>query len=266
MTIANRFIGPPLGGLLFAAAPFLPAAVDSASFLVAALVVMSITGRYRPSEDTTPRRRSLRSETAEGLGWLWHQSSIRAFALGAGALNVGVLAGESILVLFAAEQLHLSGVGFGGLFAAVAAGYVSGSALAPWLTARIDRRRLVLSSVMTIGLALVATGMAGHWSMAAAGLFAIGLAEGIWDVIAVGYRQAVVPDRLRGRIMSAYRVIAHGAVPLGALIGGLTTRVAGNRAPFIVGALIVLGYLPFLARGLRGVDLDPASAALAGPA
>lgn len=266
MTVANRFIGPPLGGLLFGVAIFVPAAADSASFLVAAVIMMTLSGTFRPDGGGIRERRSLWSETVEGLRWLWRNQAIRAFAVGAAAINIGVLAGESILVLFAREQLGLSGFGFGALFASVAAGYVGGSAMAPALTSRLDRRRLVVAAVAGIGLALLLVGAASHWTMAATGLFMIGIAEGIWDVVAVSYRQAAVPDRLRGRIMSAYRVIAHGAVPVGALIGGISTRIVGNRAPFLVGAIVIVCYLPLLARGLRGVNLDPARAGQITPA
>jgi MFS family permease len=86
----------------------------------------------------------------------------------------------------------------------------------------------------------------------------IGIATGFWDVIAVSYRQAAVPDRLLGRIMAAYRFVAYGAFSLGATLGGVIARIGGNRAPFLAGALVVGALIPYLMVALRSVELDPA--------
>jgi MFS family permease len=94
-------------------------------------------------------------------------------------------------------------------------------------------------------------------------LAAIGVASGLWDVIAVSYRQAAVPDRLLGRIMAAYRFIAYGAFPIGALIGGFLAGAAGLRAPFLFGAALTLTLVPFLWSALSRVELDPADAGVA---
>ena len=48
-TITNRFIGPPLGGLLAAISLTLPFVVDAASFAAAAVSVALIGGHYRPT-------------------------------------------------------------------------------------------------------------------------------------------------------------------------------------------------------------------------
>jgi MFS family permease len=257
-TVAQRFVGPPLGGFLFALAAAVPIVVDSASFLVAALVVATIPGRFRPERPETAGAVSIRTETAEGLRWLWRHRPIRAFAIGAAVLNIAISAGEAVLVLFAQEVLHVSGVGFGLLLAATAAGYTTGAAAAPRIVGRVTRRTLVLVSVGAIAgsLAIVTAGLLFPTLLA---LGAIGMASGLWDVIAVSYRQAAVPDRLLGRIMAAYRFIAYGAFPIGALAGGAIAGVAGLRAPFAFGAALTLVLVPFLWSALAGVELDPAA-------
>jgi MFS family permease len=168
------------------------------------------------------------------------------------------MAGQSILVLFATEQLEVGAVGFGSLFAALAVGYAAGSALAPLVTARFDRLVVIAVGVGLIALSLAAIAISRRWLFAALGLLGIGLGSGLWDVIAVSYRQSVVPDRLLGRIMSAYRVIAHGSVPVGAILGGLAARFGGNPAAFFFGGVIVLVALVFVVVNLRSVELDPA--------
>lgn len=258
MTIAHRFIGPPLGGLLFGIAVVAPVIADSVSFAIAALLILSLRGRYSASTREARALQTVRASVIEGLRWMWAHRPIRAFAIGAALLNIGIMAGEAILVLFATEQLSLGGIGFGALFAATAAGYAGGSAIAPPITARADRLKIIGISVAGVAFALATIAVASHWLVAALGLFVIGLASGLWDVIAVSFRQAAVPDRLLGRIMAAYRVIAHGSIPVGALLGGIAARAGGNRAAFWVGAIVVFLAVFYVLANLRGVELDPA--------
>jgi hypothetical protein len=59
-------------------------------------------------------------------------------------------------------------------------------------------------------------------------------------VITVSWRQAVVPDRLLGRVNSAYRLLAWGGQPLGAALGGGVAAAAGLRAPYLLAGVVLL--------------------------
>jgi MFS family permease len=256
-TVAHRFVGPPVGGFLFGIAATLPVAADAVSFGVASVLMMMLGGRFRADNEPEAAKVSIGASTAEGFRWLRRTRPILAFAIGAAVLNVGIVAGESILVLFAEDQLALSGVGYGALLAATAVGYTLGAGIVGRLVSRVRRLPVILGSVAAVGFCLGGIAVSQHWAVAAAALFGIGVASGFWDVIAVSYRQSAVPDRLLGRIMAAYRVIAFGAVPVGALVGGVGARFAGNRAPFLTGAVLVLLLIPYLMFELHGVELDP---------
>ena len=51
-------------------------------------------------------------------------------------------------------------------------------------------------------------------------LFLQGLQGTIYNITQVSLRQAIVPDRLQGRMNATMRFIVWGTVPLGALLGG----------------------------------------------
>lgn len=68
-------------------------------------------------------------------------------------------------------------------------------------------------------------------------------------VVVVSLRQAAVPDHLLGRVTSAYRLLALGALPLGGLLGGALARGFGLTAPFVVAAVA----LPVLALAVAPV-------------
>jgi len=130
----------------------------------------------------------------------------------------------------------------------VAAGGLVGTQVAAPLVARIGRDRAVRLAIGSFVVALLAAGTARHVAVATVALAVFGAAGEVWNVVAVSYRQARVPDHLLGRVMASYRVIAYGAMPTGALLGGTLASAFGLRAPFFVGAALVTGLLLYFTR------------------
>jgi MFS family permease len=246
---ANQFIGPPLGSALFVAAAAVPFGIDAATFAVSALLLATLPGSYRAAIPT--ERKTLRHEIVDGLRWLWGHRVIRSFALGAAGLNITFTAAASLLVLFAQDELGIGDAGFGLLLAAMAVGSTAGSLLAGRVIDRLGSRSSVLVAVGVMGIALVVIGAVRHPVAAGAMLAIVGFGQMVWNVVAVTYRQTVVPDGLLGRVNSVYRLIAYGSFPVGALAGGLIAEFAGLRSPWLLAGLGTLLLVPWLARALR---------------
>lgn len=245
---ANQFVGPPLGSALFVVAAAAPFAVDAASFALSGLLLATIPGRYR----SAPRFRApMRTEIAEGLRWLWNHQVIRSFAIGAAVLNVTFTAGMSLLVLFAQDELGIGEGGFGLLLAGMAVGSTAGSLVASKVVGRLGSRRAVLAAVATIGVTLLGVAITRQALVVGALLSITGFAQMVWNVVAVSYRQTVVPNELLGRINSVYRLLAYGSFPLGALAGGLIAESAGLGTPWLFAGLGTVLLVPWLAKALR---------------
>ena len=58
--------------------------------------------------------------------------------------------------------------------------------------------------------------------------------------VEMGYRQSITPDRLLGRVNSAYRLFAWGTQPIGALLGGVIGELFGLPAVFVLAGLASL--------------------------
>jgi MFS family permease len=162
-----------------------------------------------------------------------------------------------VLVLFAQDLMGLDDLGYGILLTATAVGGIAGSLAAGVVIRLLGRSRAVLASVVGLAATMaVPVGTAEFWPVAAA-LAAFALASSVWDVAAVSYRQAAVPEALMGRVMGTYRFIACGTFPLGAGIGGLVSRQLGLRAPFVLGAVLIGVLLLYLYPVIAGADLAP---------
>lgn len=257
-TVTNSFVGPPLGGLLWAWARAVPFAVDAVSFGASAAIVATV----RSDEPSRPAqvvdRRSIRAEILDGLRWLASHGVLRSLALLLGVLNLAYAGFESTSVLFAQEVLGLGSAGYGIALALAAVGSVIGGLIAPVAVGRLGAGRALHAS---IGLMLVGPLFAGATSQAWAWALLLaltGLASVVWNVITVSMRQAAIPDHLLARVNSAYRFLGWGSMPIGAFLGGVLARWLGLRAPYFVAAAVVGVAWAASAHALRPSAVDAA--------
>jgi MFS family permease len=172
-------------------------------------------------------------------------------------INLGFAGAAAILVLHAQDNLSLDEVGFGLLLASAAVGGVIGAISAPRTISRFGGRRSVLAAVIAMAAGVAMMGVANSLWIAGVGFAVYGFAGEIWNIVSVTYRQSVTPDDMLGRVMSGFRVIAYGAFPLGAVIGGLIASAFGLRAAFLVGAGLIAALLLFLIPVTKHHSLEP---------
>src|SRR6266498_2300018 len=210
-TVSQNFVGPPAGGFLFALAASVPFLADAASFAVSSALIAAIRGRFAPERAAEAPRLGLWVDIAEGLRWLLGHRLLRTLAAMVGLMNLATMAGEAILVLFAQDELGLGSVGYG----------------------------LLLAATLLMAVAWLVFGVGSNAWIGAAMLAIAGGAGVVFNVVGVSLRQAIVPDRMIGRVVSAFRTLAYGAVPAGAILGGAGARTLGLRAPFLLGAAVL---------------------------
>jgi len=254
---AGQFAGQGLGGVLFAVALALPFALDAATFLLSAALVFTLrTPTRRPLPAASLRR--LPAETAEGLRWLAGHRLLAILCVLLAVLAAVSGAFWAVAALYAASILGLGPTGFGVLLAVGAAGSLAGSLLAEPLSARLGTAGAIRLAVALVTLATAGLAVTGSPLVAGALLVVNGIAVLVWNVVTVSLRQAIIPDRLLGRVGSAYLFIGLGAQPAGALGAGLLAHAAGLRAVFAVSAALLALTALATAPRLRAADFTAA--------
>lgn len=266
---ANTVIGPPVGTLLLVVAFSLPFFVDAVSFFVAAALVFTIPGAFRADQPADAVPTTWRQDLRDGFGWLWGHQLFRAMAIILGLMNMADMIATSMLVLFAQEVLGVTPLTFTLMGFGFAIGGIAGGYAAPWLSRTLGSGTCLALTLLGGGVTALLVGLSSSWLVVAV-LFAVFLLlASTWNVITVSLRQAVIPPHLLGRVNSVYRFFAWGAIPIGALLGGLTvslvdavaSRELALRSVFFVSAVI---HVTLFVAGRRLLTTERLDAARAG--
>lgn len=230
----NQFVGAPLGAVLFAAVAWWPILGASAAYVVAALLILAVRGQFRleRAEPTT-----LRADIGEGLRWLRGHGFLRGLTLSAGWFGVMQAMVNGVMVLYALETLGLSEAQFGLLAACAAAGSLCGGTVAPRLAETFGRGPTLVGATVVSPLCLVGMGLTTS-PLVSAGFFALSAAAvTVWNVLSMSVRQAMIPTKLFGRVLGAYRMVIWGVIPVGALAGGVLAHATTLGTVFVVAGL-----------------------------
>lgn len=262
-TAAAQVAGPSVGGVLVSlmTAPFALLA-DSLSFLFSAAFIAS-TRVHEAAPETRGSRAGIPQEISEGFRAVIHDRILLALA---GASATTILFGRmfmAVYVLYMTRDLGLSALGIGLVFATGGVGSFAGSVVAQPLARRFGPGPTMIGAQVAFGLTGMMVPVAvlvPSWALAmvVASEFAQWMAILIYWVVAISVRQAIVPDRVLGRVSATMWFLAGGARPIGAVIGGALGGVIGVPLTLVVASFgMLLGFLWPLLSPVRGLSEMP---------
>ena len=217
--------------------------MDAGSFLVSSACLALIRGSFnaaapagRPAGSAI---RALLADVREGLAYVWSNPVLRSISIMMALINFVAATADSQLVLFARRALLATNSEIGFLYAAGAAGIVAVSLVAGPIRERLSFAVTALGALVLTGLTMTAMALAGSYP-AALVLWAASSGFGmLFNINTVALRQAIVPPRLYGRVVSVAQVLAWSAMPLGSLAGAAAINLSGS----VTGVYAVIGGL-----------------------
>jgi MFS family permease len=246
--LTNALIGPALGAVLIAAWLPLAFGVNAVAYGLALLLVAGVAGQFRP-ERTDPR--NWRVELGEGLGFLRGKPLLRTLAWTTGFWNLFHQMIVIGVVLHAQENLGLSATAYGLTLAGGALGGIAGSLMGERISRALGPARTMQWMVLASGPCFAAMALAPNAVTLALCFAAMEFSGFVWNVVSVSTRQRMIPDALRGRVNSLYRLLAWGMMPLGLLLSGVTVTLAEAMLPRDLALT-----LPFWVAGLGSILLS----------
>jgi MFS family permease len=247
-----RVFGPLLAGVALFFGTAACFALNGISFLVVIVALMSLhITHIRP-----PEKKPMLQEMKGGIAYTRSQPSIIALTVLAFLTTFLGLPLLTFLPVFAREIFHGDVAAYTHMMAFSGAGAVVGALGVAWL-GRSKRMGLTLLIVQAaFGVLVTAFALSRVWWLSCAILFFAGAALIVVFSMTASLVQLIVPDNLRGRVVSIYMVAFRGGMPLGSLAGGYAASL--TSAPHVLavnGALVSVVAFYFLVRsqGVRNL-------------
>jgi MFS family permease len=241
-----RIIGPALGGIIIASLGEAPAfGLNALSYLavIAGLLLMRLPP-FQPPSDSGSRL----SEFKDGLRYLFSDRRLTGLVGMIALLSFFAFPFTVLLPAFASDVLGIGAEGYGGLLSSQGAGALLGALALAFAGHRSKTGLILLFSRILLAAAMVALAISTTPISAMIAIFSAGFAFITQLAVTNTSIQLLVPDALRGRVMSAYIWALAGFYPLGSLlIGALGDRFGAPSAVLFTSAacfmLTILGQI-----------------------
>jgi predicted MFS family arabinose efflux permease len=226
----TKILGPSLGGLLIlwfgSAGNFFVQGLAYAAVLVAMYWIEV------PPTPGDARRSSALANLKEGLVYVWSNPIVFALMTAALVPRVFAIPYQTLMPVFQKDVLGVGPEGLGMLLAAPGVGAIFAGLFLATLANRIRHQGFVLlGSLILLGVMLNVFSWTRSFPMALLALVGIGVFQILYMATTHTLLQVIVPDQLRGRVMSIY-ALDRGLMPAGALVAGISSHYVG--APMTV--------------------------------
>lgn len=233
---ASRVVGPAIAGILVATIGegwcFFANGVSYIA-VIAGLVAMNVARHERVEQPGSPI-----ANVVEGFRFVKHTQPILALLLLLGVVSLTGMPYAVLMPIFADNILHGGAAALGWLMGATGVGALAGALL---LASREDLKGLgtwVAVSAVGFGFGLAAFAFSRIYWLSLVLLVPVGFAMMIEMGSSNTLIQSMVPDRLRGRVMSVYSMMFMGMAPIGSLLAGWAADRLGAPMTVAVGGVI----------------------------
>lgn len=234
----TKIVGPALGGALIAWVG------ATGNFLVQgvayATVLIFIFYMQTPPAAKEARRSSVFANLKEGVAYIRATPTMFALMVAALVPNIFAMPYQLLMPVFQKDVLGVGPDGLGLMLAAPGVGAVAATIFLASIAHSVPRRgALLLGALFFLGTFLVLFSQMRAFPLALAMLVGVGACQVFYAATTNTLIQIMVPDELRGRVMSIY-MLDHGLSPAGAMLAGVSTHYVGAPTTVAVMGCVVM--------------------------
>jgi MFS family permease len=246
----SGLIGPSIGGILYGIGRAVPFLADAISYGASVVSLLFINTKFQEDRDPSPLH--LWADIKEGLSWLWKKPLIRFLALLTGGM-VAPVVGYSLILIVIAQSQHASSFTIGVILACGGIGSILGAFLVTPLQKRFSFGQLMIASTWIWALTWLLFAVAPNPLVLGIVTAVTFIIVPIYLSVQFGYRLALIPDHLQGRVNSVFRLIAFGSEPIGLAVTGVLLQAYGPITTVLVLFVpqFILSIAATLNKGLR---------------
>jgi len=238
-----RVVGPAVAGILVARiGEGWCFAANSFSYIAVLIGLLLMKVRSVPRTSN----RSPMEDIIEGFRWVNRTKIIRSLLFLIGLVSLVGMPYTVLMPVFADKILHGGARGLGILMGATGVGALFGALTLAAKTGIKGLGRWVTITCATLGISLFLFSFSTSFWLSAALLLPCGYSMMLQMACSNTLIQTIVPDHLRGRVMSLYSMMFMGMAPFGAFFGGaLANRIGAPMTVAVGGIACVLGAIWF---------------------
>jgi MFS family permease len=242
-----RAIGPALAGLIIAAAGVATAFV--ANFFSFLGVILVVARWKRPPRKRTAPPESFTGATVAAIRYVRHSPAILTVLLRTGVVMFFSSALFALLPALA-RSMNKTAIGYGALLGCFGAGAIAGAFAMQSARAKWSTETVVSAGVLTLGLAMVATGGLHRLSVLALVMLIGGAAWVTFISLINALVQNLAPDWVRARVLAIFILVYQGSYALGTASWGAFAQRTNVRTALVCAGIgtVATTLLAFLVR------------------
>ncbi len=206
---------------------------NAASFLVSAACLLRIRPPGpAPPAPAPPARHGVRAEVWQGIRFVRRDPYFRPLTLYAAAASLAYSGNLALVVVFLVRVVGLGSLALGLVTATSGIGGLAGALAAGRLARAFGSARTMILVNVGGGLSSLLIPLTAKGPRIACYLVGAAVVSGAItasNVIAASFRQEYSPPAMLGRVTASTRLMAWGAIPLGALLAGALGTALGIR-------------------------------------
>lgn len=241
-----RIIGPAVAGFLIGLRGI---GVPGAFFLNGVSYIAVIAGLWCIRIAPAPRPStggSVWEELKEGFRYVIRHRTIRLLMILMGVYVFGFAYVVLMPVIAGTVLGHPDAGSLGILMSSTGAGALIGALLLATLAGRVRKGQVMLYAGLVFSVALAAFSFSRSFLLSALVLPFVGAGLILTSASINSLIQEMVPDRLRGRVISIWAFVFAGSTPITALYAGIVGHLATPTTPLLVGAIITIAAIGLL--------------------
>jgi MFS family permease len=232
-----RIIGPLLAGVALATlGTVFCFAMNGLSFVA---VIVSLLILNIPARNPLPPQPML-LQLKGGLSYVRHEGALLGLTIVAFVTTFLGMPLLTLLPVFVQKVYGLGVAEYSQMMAFQGAGAVVGALIVAWMGRFPRMGATALAVQVGLGAVIAAFGLSRVPALSYLLLFLAGIGQLVVFSLANSLVQLVVPNEMRGRVMSIYMVAFRGGMPLGSLTAGYLANAFSAPAVLVVNGLVMM--------------------------
>lgn len=233
-----RIIGPSLAGAIITlSGPAMCFGLNALSFL--AIIIALLLIRLKPSARAVPAE-TLWQRLTGGLRFVSGHQDIRLLVMMVGVFSSFGIVYLPLMPVFARDVFHTGPRGYGLLMTAVGIGALAGGLVLATISHTRHKGTILLFGTAILGALLLTLSQARTLLPAVILLVLTGACQAVISSLSTTLIQTMIPDEMRGRVMSIFVLCFNGMFPIGALIAGTIAQHASAPIAAAISGGVVL--------------------------